>query len=262
MAFMGTIEMDRKFAKQAIRSSVALLIVPLLAACGAGATPIPQTPVTDPKVSFDFRNGAQGWNAGFADYPPGQEQSFQLESGVRDLPPGIEPGGTGFYIAGNNHSDDLFMFLKRKIGKAEGVLPDTTYTLTFKILFASNAPSGCTGIGGAPGESVTLKAGASNIEPKPEEQSGTYRLNVDKGEQTSGGPAGEVTGNIANGTPCDQAAATGNPYVSLTKEHTGELSVKSSASGDLWLLVGTDSGYEGVTALYFQRIDVRLVSVP
>jgi hypothetical protein len=41
----------------------------------------------------------------------------------------------------------------------------------------------------------------------------------------------------------------------------GELSVKSSASGDLWLLVGTDSGFEGQTELYYQRIDVHLATV-
>jgi hypothetical protein len=38
--------------------------------------------------------------------------------------------------------------------------------------------------------------------------------------------------------------------------------VNANASGELWLLVGTDSGFEGTTALYYQRIDVRLVPVP
>jgi hypothetical protein len=82
------------------------------------------------------------------------------------------------------------------------------------------------------------------------------------GLHASGGPAGEVVGNIANAVPCEQAAASNYPYVSLAKEHTGEFAVKSSASGDLWLLVGTDSGFEGQTALYYQRIEVRLVAVP
>jgi hypothetical protein len=213
-------------------------------------------------VSYDFRNGAQGWEAGFADYPPGAEQSYQLESGIRDLPPGAEPKGAGFYIAGNNHSDDLFMFLKRKLGPAEGVQPNITYRLTFKIVVASNAPSGCTGIGGAPGEGVTLKAGGSDTEPQAAVQEGTYRLNVDKGQQDSGGPAAEVVDSVANGIPCDQAAGNNDRYVSLTKEHRSAFAVKSSASGALWLLVGTDSGFEGRTALYYQRIEVQLTAVP
>jgi hypothetical protein len=248
-------------AKLTIQAGIVLLITPLLAACGAGMSPGTQTPVMDPRASYDFRDGAQGWEAGFADYPPGEEQSYELESGVRDLPPGAEPGGTGFYIAGNNHSDDLFMYLKRKLGPAEGVQPNATYRLAFKIVFASNAPSECTGIGGAPGESVTLKAGGSDIEPRPEVKDGVYRLNVDKGEQASGGPAGEVVSNIANGTPCEQAAASNYPYVSLTRQLAGELSIKSSASGELWLLVGTDSGFEGRTALYYESIEVQLGAV-
>ena len=32
------------------------------------------------------------------------------------------------------------------------------------------------------------------------------------------------------------------------------------AMGALWLLVGTDSGFEGLTALYYQRIEVTLTA--
>jgi len=253
--------MCRRVAKLAIPAGIMLLIIPLLTACGAGITPGPPTPISDPKVSYDFRNGVQDWKAGFADYPPGAEQPYQLESGIRDLPAGAEPKGTGFYIAGNNHSDDLFMFLKRKLGAAEGVQENTTYRLTFQIVLASSAPSGCTGIGGAPGEGVTVKAGGSATEPQPEVKDGMYRLNVDKGQQDTGGPAGEVVGNVANNISCDQAAASNDRYVSLTQEHRGEFAVTSSASGELWLLIGSDSGFEGRTALYYQRIEVQLVAI-
>jgi hypothetical protein len=250
-----------------VRLAALAPIVALLAACGVVPVPTPisgepeapaTAPAGGPALSYDFRQGAQGWVAGFADYPLGQEQNWQLESGIRELPAGITPAGTGYYIAGNNHSDDLFMFLKRKLGATEGVRPNTTYRLHFKIVVASNAPSGCSGIGGAPGESVTLKAGASVIEPQAVDQDGTYQMNVDKGNQTAGGPAGAVVGDIANGIPCEQAGDT-PPYVALTKEHSGENPVTSSAGGELWLLVGTDSGFEGTTALYYQRIEVTLL---
>jgi hypothetical protein len=248
------------FARFRATVVVVLLLVPLLIACDTAPTPTPTVPAAPPKVSYDFRQGALGWEAGFSDYPPGEEQSYQLESGIRDLPAGVEPKGTGYYIVGNNHSDDLYMFLKRKLGPAQGVQPNMTYRLKFKIVFASNTPSGCLGIGGAPGESVTLKAGGSDIEPKPVVKDGTYRMNVDKGEQASGGPAGDVVGDIANGTPCDQPSGSEPPYVTLTKEHTGQVPIKSDASDDLWLLVGTDSGFEGPTALYYQQIEVELVT--
>jgi hypothetical protein len=239
----------------------ALLALALLAACdaGAGTAPTP-TPagVDGNRVSYDFREGEQGWAAGFADYPPGEEQFYELASGPRDLPTGAEPQGTGYMLAGNNHSDDLFMFLKRKLGPAEGIRPNTDYRLNYTIVLASNAPSGCLGVGGAPGEGVTLKAGGGDIEPVPVEQDGLYRLNVDKGEQTNSGRAAEAVGDIANGVPCEEAAAGDYPYVSLTREHEGQISARSSASGELWLLVGTDSGFEGLTTLYYQRIEVVL----
>jgi hypothetical protein len=222
-----------------------------LAGCGRSAP--------SGKVAFDFRDGAQGWQAGFADYPPGQEQFFQLQAGIRELPAGIEPSGMGYFISGSNHSDDLYMFLKRKLGQAEGVRPNTTYRLAFKLVFASNAPGGCLGVGGSPGEGVTLKAGGADIEPTPVLQADMYRMNVEIGDQTQGGPAGSVVGNIANGLDCDEAAQQGMPYVSQTREHTSEFPITSGPNGELWLLVGTDSGFEAVTALYYQRIEVELI---
>lgn len=208
-------------------------------------------------VTYDFRTGANGWQAGFADYPPGQEKFYELQSALRELPD-VAPTRPSYFISGNNHSDDLYMFLKKQLTARDGIKPNTTYSLKFKVVVASNAPSGCMGVGGAPGEGVTLKAGASAIEPKPVDQDGMYRMNVDKGNQTQGGPAGAVMGDIANGLPCDTPSAT--PYVSLTRERASEYPVKSSAQGDLWLLVGTDSGFEATTALYYQQIQVELTA--
>jgi hypothetical protein len=37
--------------------------------------------------------------------------------------------------------------------------------------------------------------------------------------------------------------------------------VAANAAGELWLLVGTDSSFEGPTGLYYQEIEVELVPV-
>lgn len=51
----------------------------------------------------------------------------------------------------------------------------------------------------------------------------------------------------------------GNPtYVSLKRQHEHEYTVTASPDGELWLLVGTDSGFEGLTGIYYQRIAVTL----
>ena len=209
------------------------------------------------RLDFDFCDGAQGWEAGFAEYSPEME-GMMLEAGIRPLPSELGINGTGYYLQGMNHSDDLFMFLKRRLGADDGVAPGQEYRVMFTIVFASNAPSGAVGIGGSPGESVYLKAGASMVEPEVYLNStdNRYRMNVDKGEGNEpSGTAASVVGDIANGLSAEEVPR----YVSLKRQHEHQYTVNSSPDGELWLLVGTDSGFEGLTGIYYQRISVTLM---
>ena len=211
------------------------------------------------RLEFDFRDGAQGWEAGFAEYAPEMED-MMLEAEIRSLPSELGINGTGYYVQGTNHSDDLFMFLKRRLGPDDGIAPGQEYRVMFTIVFASNAPSGALGIGGAPGESVFLKAGASTLEPEVylDSDTGYYLMNVDKGEGNSGdGTAASVVGDIANGLSAEE-----NPrYVSVKRQHEHEYTTTASPDGELWLLAGTDSGFEGLTGIYYQSIAVTLQPV-
>jgi hypothetical protein len=214
-------------------------------------------------LAYDFRDGALGWQAGFADYGLDQEPDMLLEAGLRDLPPELNVEGTGFFIQGTNISDDLFMFLKRRLGPEDGIEPNQAYRIRFHLALASNAPSGCFGIGGAPGEAVYIKAGASPVEPMPVlDVDDHYRMNVDKGNQSDGGPAASTAGNVANGLPCDQVPDLEDaPYLTVLRRHRHEHVVTANADGELWLLVGTDSGFEGLTALYYRQIAVTLLPI-
>jgi len=215
------------------------------------------------RLEFDFCHGAQGWEASFAEYAQEMED-IQLESGIRPLPSELEIEGTGYYLQGMNPSDDLFMFLKRRLGTDDGVVSGQEYRIKFTIVFASNAPSGASGIGGSPGEAVFLKAGASMVEPEVYLDSATnyYFMNVDKGLGNSdSGEAASVTGHIANGLSADEIDMENPPYVSLERQHEHEYTITASPDGELWLLVGTDSGFEGLTGIYYQRIAVTLKPV-
>ena len=218
-------------------------------------------------VSFDFRNGALGWQAGFARYPPDTDRDgfYQLLAEMRSLPPELGVNGTGFYIQGNNHSDALVMFMKRRLSADDGIVAGQSYQVNFTIVFASSAPTGCFGAGGSPGDSVNLRAGASPAEPLA--LLGIFRpfrdleMNVDIGG--GGGPnkdglAASFAGTIANGLPCDLGP---HPWVSIQRSHQHTTLVNANSRGELWLLVATDSGFEGLTALYYQRIDVTLTPV-
>lgn len=213
-------------------------------------------------LDYNFHHGSLGWTPGFADYPPNVGTGYELFAGVRFMPRKLtRVPKRGFYIQGHNRSDDLFMFFKRRIGAEERIVANQTYRIQFLITFASNAPGDCGGIGGAPGDSVYLKAGASSIEPLAVIQSDGYlRMNVDIGNQTDGGTAASVAGNISNGIPCAQASPS-FPFALAQRAHQHTTNVTANANGELWLLVGTDSGFEGLTRLYFQSIRVKLVSV-
>jgi hypothetical protein len=54
-------------------------------------------------------------------------EDMQLEAGIRPLPAELGIEGTGYYLQGMNHSDDLFMFLKRRLGTDDGVVPGQEY---------------------------------------------------------------------------------------------------------------------------------------
>src|SRR5678815_2822459 len=68
-------------------------------------------------ISFDFRDGSLGWEAGFADYPPDTDKNdlYGLRAEIRSLPPELGVIGNGFYIQGVSRSDDLFIFIKRRL---------------------------------------------------------------------------------------------------------------------------------------------------
>jgi hypothetical protein len=158
-----------------------------------------------------------------------------------------------------NRSDDAFMFLTKEIP----VSANERYIISFRIVFASQPGVECGGSGGAPGESVFLKAGASGKKPEvilvSDSSFGHYRVNVDIGNQSVGGDAASVVGTISNNSNnCSSDA----PFLTVEKTHTHPIPVQSSADGRLWLIVGTDSGFEGTTTLYYKQIEATITPAP
>ena len=202
-------------------------------------------------VSFDFSQSDEGWTADFTDLPPKVEDSsfYELKYDYTDLPANLG-SRKAIMLSGNNHSDDLFMFIK---GKVPGLIPNTSYTLVFDVELASNAPKGSVGAGGSPGESVYLKAGASEIEPVKDVQGDNYVLNIDKGNQSAEGTNAVVLGDIA-------IPSTVAEYTLITRNNASPSAepfiAKSNGNGDIWLMIGTDSGYEGTTTVYYTKVMV------
>ena len=207
------------------------------------------------QFEYDFEADQQGWVTGFADLPADYDPLvYELDSGWGELPSGLE--GNAIYLSGHNRSDDLFMFLKKQV---DGLKPDTTYQADFIIELASNVPEGLMGIGGSPGESVFVKAGATTDEPEViEEDDGWLRMNIDKGNQASEGEDMINLGTIANPN-IDLDTFTGEEYALMTLTSEGRhFEVLSDGQGMAWLIAGTDSGFEGPTGVYYSRISAQL----
>lgn len=204
-------------------------------------------------LRYDFESCEQSWSGGFADLPFLADEAdsalYELRFARETLPAPLDNKRHALLLEGHNRSDDLFMFLKRKV---TGLDPNREYELVFTITLASDAASGGVGIGGAPGESVYLKAGGSTMEPMSVLQEGFWEMNIDKGNQAQGGAQMVVLGNVANGT-------SEYKYALIQRSNIGQpVRVRANAQGELWLIAGTDSGFEGFTGLYYDEIKVEL----
>src|SRR5690606_5315235 len=205
-----------------------------------------------PKTVYsDFSNGEDGWQAGFSEYNGDNVESYELEHGIAPLPPPLDETKMAYRISGMNRSDDLFMYLTKRV---QGLEPGVTYKGRFTIQIASDARSGGVGAGGAPGESVGLGIGLTVDQPTsiPDEDN-FYRMNIDKIQQCcTDGDDMAIIGNVANGK---------SEYVYTFIERTGEFSATTDHQGVLWIIIGTDSGYEGKTTLYYAGIEVILEKI-
>ena len=200
---------------------------------------------------WDFTADTEGWTGSFCDYPPADGATYDLMAGWASLPAGV-PAGGGLRMNGNNHSDDLFMYISRAI---TGLRPSAAYLMDVVLVIATNASAECGGIGGAPGTSVVVKIGASATEPRTQADNlGWLRLNLDKGNQSTGGADLKVVGDIANTLPC----ATSNPPYQAKTLTLSRFAVTSSADGKVFAVLGTDSGFEGVTTLFYDSVSITL----
>lgn len=200
-----------------------------------------------PEFNYDFTMDTEGWIGDFADYPIGEDTFFELTYQHDALPTPLDTTDGALLLSGANRSDDLFMFIKREV---EGLTPNTIYELQFEAEIATDAPDESVGIGGSPANSVYIKAGATTIEPVPEIDSDNYyRMNIDKGNQSQGGSDMVVI---------DDFAHDGEDFIYHLKTIRNQkiIQVETDASGRCWLIMGTDSGFEGTTTIYFNSIRV------
>ena len=234
-----------KFSSALVAGAVAS--ASLLTACGGESLDEPT-----PQILSSFASSVDGWQGAYADYDAATEPTDVVWQ-TRALPAPLS--GNAYFTCGTNRSDDLFIYSKKKFS---GYKPSSQYKVSFDIEIVTNQSSGCFGVGGAPGESVYVVAGAAPTEPKTVLSGGSYVVNLDRGNQATPGPASQVLGNVANSVPdCGPQV-----YQAKILKSTAPLTVKSDASGAIWVYFGIDSGFEAKSTVFYKSIKVSVDPLP
>lgn len=205
-------------------------------------------------IEHDFAQSRRGWRANLADTFGGTEvERVQFRRGRRMVPSPV--GGWGYLLGGTNVTDDLFMFMHRRLTQRQGIKPDQRYRIRFEIDLASNASADCLGVGGSPA-SVFVKVGATTLAPTVTDPgpNDLRSVSFDKGNQSQGGRDASTAGTIDNGQPCTQPAE----YAAVTLTHTHRPAVRADREGRLHLVIGFDSGFESRTEIYVTGLRITL----
>lgn len=200
---------------------------------------------------FNFASSMQNWESFFSDYPVGKEEFYELEFEHTRLPEPLVQNTKALKISGNNHSDDLFSAIVRKF---ENLKPNNTYSITFDIDLASNAPINAFGVGGSP----DLALGAGGIKYAPEnsvDDINHYRPNFES--QLQSGQSNQVfkvlgTIGVSNEIP--------TPFMLINRNNLGDpINIQTNSNGEIWLMISTDSGFEATTTLYYKSITIKFI---
>jgi hypothetical protein len=225
-------------------SVLALLLVAVLVSCKKSNEKEGQ------EFKFDFSQNTEGWQGFFSDYPVGSESFYELEFSHSYLPAPLNGSVRAIKISGNNHSDDLLSLIVRKF---ENLKPNTVYSVTFDIELASDVTSNAPGIGGSP----DLELGVGGLSELPKnniDDQDYYRPNFISLLQSR--QSNEVLKSVGRiGVSPNYPA----PFTLINRNNLSDpILLKTNANGELWVMIGTDSGFEGITTLYYKSIKVRM----
>lgn len=245
------------------RSILLLALVALLVGCSDSGSDDTDTGLADTGVdtgpsvvelSYNFNDGKQGWEGDVTEYPAGARDDIAFVNQIRPLPEEVSDTDQGLFFEGQNSVSDIFMFMRRQVGAADGLEPETSYRVKYTLTFSSNYPEDCTE---EKGQLMYLKMGASTWKPanvESDDQS-QYEFNMEKGNGEQGGADASAAGDLTHNEEC---AIIFDRYTTLTREHTHSATVETDPEGNLWLIVGVDAEYQGEVSYYFNNVDVTL----
>lgn len=212
-------------------------------------------------IEADFNKNADsggavdGWKAVYAEYPEGEEEFYELESGAKNLPEPLDQTKKAFMLSGNNHSDALQMWLVKQLS---GLAANAKYTIETEVELASKYPDGSVGIGGSPGNAVHLVskfATEGYTLEKGKTEGDNVKLTLKKVESVPESVLNFELGDVS-------IASEQYVYKLITRKKSSSPNVVvTDNAGKVWAVVGTWSGFEGISTLYYTRIKITLTRI-
>ncbi len=162
----------------------------------------------------------------------------------------FDSDGKAIKIIGNNHSDDMFMGFYREV---KGLEPNTEYILKLQFDLGTNVPKGMMGIGGSPGSAVEVKAGFVSEEPQLVKDALNHIRfeNVDKANQSQSGKDLKIVSNMEKASEDYSEAFEYKTIAHYFRATTDE-------NGAVYLMIGTDSGFEGKSEVYYHEVKLTV----
>jgi hypothetical protein len=215
-------------------------------------------------LNYDFSETSQNFLIDTADHSVEHPSNDQIIAQMDTLPsPYAYRNGIKF--GWNNYSDDIKGFIKQKITNLSA---NKTFQVDFQVDVLTFMSENCAGIGGNPGQAVKVKASLLNEEPikiieKTEyldHVTEQYVISIDDGQ--SGGDDVTVMGHIGLPIACDDAFFM-NPLVWEIKPLTNDevFTFTSDASGEAWVYVSIDSGFEGISEFYLTNVELNILEL-
>ena len=205
--------------------------------------------------AFDFESGTQQWDGGVSDYPVYLEDSISYKVEADQVANSFSLAESiGLNISGENPHGDLFYYFKRKIG---GLQPLKIYKLDFEFLIYTQLAND---VKHDPPQDLFLKIGAVDFQPELEEvlwqNTENYKtLNLDKGESNSDeGKDMFNVGSLAKYTSQFPEVISGNTF-------DKGFEVSANKDGEIWILVGVDSGIEGNLVFGMEALTVYYTKI-
>jgi len=240
-----------------------LFFCTLVGSCGGGSLTTPLPPPIEKQsllLNYSFSESAQGFSIDTADYSVEHPLNFKIKSELAELPSPFE-FRKGILYEWQNYSDDMKGYIKKKI---TGLNKDSQFQVDFRVDVLSSIPEGCVGIGGAPGESVVVAAALLLEEPEKivETKSGgqfvfeTYRVYIDGRQETRS----DITemGHIGLPIPCNDFTLNNPVWEIKSLTNNSDFFVTTNSTGEAWVFVSIDSGFEGISTFYLTEIELSI----